>query len=742
MTPYFTRRHAAILLGLSATLAHAQTGAKFEEVKVFAEKLGRNTLETTSSVSVVTGEDINARGITSLAEILDSIANASMTENGQFSLRGVSSGGVDGNEFNSQTATVFIDGVAQDRVGLHYGMRDLFDISQVEVLRGPQSTSQGRNALAGAVLISTNNPGDNWDSHVRLNYGVYDGGANTGNQFYGTAFASGGPITDSVGARIVLQDRHSDGYLAQRDTGDKRYGQSDQQMARAKVSWQPAGLPDFSALLSMSYGESQLPPTKYYLRPSSEAYTSESNTEEVYKATLRAMSLNLDYQLNDHLSLSSISSGLRNTNYTLYDTDYSRDADSYYDLRSDNRNHSQEFRLNFRYERVRGVAGVYYGVFDDGYTSIFGDDIYPIIPVPPFSDFSYAEADYAFSRSDNIENTAIFAEADIDLSQRLTLTLGLRYDREDRSQKLPFTITHADAYTCLNSDCSTTLPPLDVTQLVIASGLFPESGQQSGDASYDAWLPKVALRYALSEQLGVFFVVNQAYRAGGADVLFSTGEVKEYEPEYTNNAELGFRYQSADARYTASSNIYYTEWQDQQVQVLTEAGDDSYRDNAANSELYGAELELQAQLSDRVSAYLALAYAHTEFSDFVTSGREYTGNEFARSPSATGSVGLSWRHPSGWHAAANLDHTGEFYSFADNEANSLNEARTLFHARAGYENANFAVQLIGRNLSNKEYTSFSQLWEKQSNRYGRTEDGLLVTHGAPRSIALQVDLYW
>lgn len=727
---------------MSATIVHSQTPPKLEEMTVLAEKVGRSALETTSSVSIVSGDDINARGISNLADILESIANANMTENGQFSLRGISSGGADGNEFNSQTTTVFIDGVAQDRVGLHYGMSDLFDIAQVEVLRGPQSTSLGRNALAGAVLISTNNPGTDWDSHLQLRYGRFDGGAAPGNHFYSTALASGGPLSDSLGARVVLQDRRSEGYLSHRDTGNDHYGESRQQMARAKLHWQPAGLSDFSALLAISYGESELPPTKYYQRPDSPSYTSESNTDEVYKATLRALSLTLDYQVNDQISFTSISSGLRNSNFTLYDTDYSRDANSYYDLRSDNRNHSQELRVNLSGEGLRGVAGLYYGVFDDGYSAIFADDIVPIVPLPPLSDFTYAEADYAFSRSDNIENTAIFAEADIDLSQDLTLSLGLRYDQEKRSQKLPFKITHAEAYTCLSADCSATLPPLDITQLVVASGLFPESGQQAGDARYDAWLPKLALRYSISEQLGIFAAINQAYRAGGADVLFSSGEVKEYAPEYTNNAELGFRYQSSDKRYTATSNVYYTQWKDQQVLVLTEAGDDSYRDNAASSELYGAELELRGELTEQISAYLTLAYARTEFDNFVSSGRDYTGNEFARAPRRTSSLGINWRHPSGWLAAANIDHTGAYYSFADNDADSRNDARTLLNARIGYQTPQLGLQLIGRNLGNEETTTFRQAWEKQSNRYGRTVDGLLLTHGAPRSLALQLDLYW
>ena len=162
---------------------------------------------------------------------------------------------------------------------------------------------------------------------------------------------------------------------------------------------------------------------------------------------------------------------------------------------------------------------------------------------------------------------------------KLTGTLGLRYDYEQSEASLRFLITRADAVVCTGHAMlpggQTCTPGTSVLVPLRQSGLIPESAGDAAKNDYDALLPKLGLRYAFTPGLSAFGTFSIGYRAGGADTLFTTGEIKTFGPETTYNYETGLRSQWLKRRLNVDLNVFYIQWKDQQIQQRTEDSNDS-----------------------------------------------------------------------------------------------------------------------------------------------------------------------
>lgn len=223
----------------------AQASQESGVIIVTGEKVDRSLQETVTSVGIVTGETIEALGVTSLSETFYYIANVNLgnTEGG-FSIRGIPFDNLLG-AGSSPLAQIYVDDVTLSDQSTRFGAEGVWDVAQVEVLRGAQSTVQGRNALAGAIIIRTSDPTFTWEGKARV-----IGFTSKGGEEFAVSGAVGGPIIDDILAfRVAGERRKSDGFVSNPITGGKDF--LDQWNGRAKLLFTPT--PDIRSLLTYAY---------------------------------------------------------------------------------------------------------------------------------------------------------------------------------------------------------------------------------------------------------------------------------------------------------------------------------------------------------------------------------------------------------------------------------------------------------------------------------------------------------
>lgn len=226
----FVKLLLPVAIGLACTPAF---GAELEETYVTAQKRVENLQDVPISVQTVTGEYIQKTGIQNLEDLSQAVPNVSISEGfaGEvINIRGFGSGG---NPSFEQAVATFIDGVYFGRA--KQSLASFLDIEHVEVLRGPQSTFFGNNAIAGALNISTNKPTEEAEGSIGLSYAPDDEEINA-------TFAYGGMLTDTFGARVSVKYRSLDGYLKLEQDGVDAglTPEKDVEVGRVSFVWLPS----------------------------------------------------------------------------------------------------------------------------------------------------------------------------------------------------------------------------------------------------------------------------------------------------------------------------------------------------------------------------------------------------------------------------------------------------------------------------------------------------------------------
>lgn len=336
-------------------------GAALEQQVVEGEKVIRTIRDTQTSVAVVTGQDIEERQIRDLDEAVGQAANVVTTQdpNAGFAVRGLNSEGLTGLQHISGVPAigVVIDGVTQNPDAVRRGARGLWDIEQVEVLRGPQSTLQGRNAIGGTVVVKTNDP------TYKLG-GVVEGTIGT-NDLYGAGFVLNSPIVAGQSAFRIS------GYKTERDRGidyadpeNKDMGIDAYDTLRGKLLIEPDSLPGFSALFTASRthdapGSGIVSGPNFLDRELN--YT--SSFTDFREGTVENYAADLSYEFSPGLTLRSVTGYAETVSeiYTAAGAELIRDGDNV-----SGSDFTQDLRLEIDNQGngLSGVLGLFYGKFE------------------------------------------------------------------------------------------------------------------------------------------------------------------------------------------------------------------------------------------------------------------------------------------------------------------------------------------------------------------------------------------
>lgn len=762
--------------------------ARQETIVVTGEKQDRSLQDTVASVDVTTAADIEALNIVDLEDVLRRVGNAGFVTTGsgrneQFTLRGVQSQGVTGGS-NTPVSTLYIDGAVVPNQAAGAAISNAWDVQQVEVLRGAQSTVQGRNSLIGAIVVNTVDPTDEFDWAARATYGTENS--------YELSGAIGGPIVeDQIGFRLSGQITETDGFITRLDGSDADAEETT--VLRGKLAITPSAIPDLEIMLTGIYSdETDGSALVDAADPSARIQSADVVTRT--ERELNLFSANIAYNINDTFDFVSL------TTFSQLTTDEVADFDGapalpvpFTAIRVDERDSEdfqQEFRLLFETERIRGLVGALYAERSaDDQTS--ATQTFPIPPLdltalglndvylgvtqqataafnPPagfpiaapataprsladpliFGTFLPIQSDFTFQP--DFATTALFGELEFDVTDKLTLTGGFRYEQEDADygaaqtnilleadDQLAVTTGNPGLVAAIATAVETEYTPIvgpgnaaalaQGTAPIIAS-FYPQFAQGAIAAlagpnflspieldesqSFEVFLPKAVATYDFTDTVSVSLSAQQAYRPGGIGINPVRGSAYIFDEEKSWNYEIALRTQSADGRLTFNVNAFLIDWEDQQLEVtLSPTPQDTEVVNAGESELSGLEATLDYEVNENWDIFASIGLLSTEISADnraivqTDPTQSLVGNEFPFAPEYTAAVGTSFRYPSGWSGTVDVNFVGESEPLLPNgQGFGSNESRALLNARFGYDfNANANLFVFGSNILDETY---------------------------------------
>ncbi|MEM7704869.1 MAG: TonB-dependent receptor [Pseudomonadota bacterium] len=636
-----------------------------EEITIYGENIRRGILDTNTSINVQTESDIVRSNDKRITDVFNRAANVNVNGTGlqafTFSIRGINSSGI-GGAGSAALASLMVDGAAFTTQQLARGFNSLFDVEQVEMLRGPQSTAQARNSLAGGVVVSTNDPEFQQNTQAIAavgNYGTYEiGVANTG------------PITDELAYRITVQRLNTDGFIENPTLDTDVYNFNDTDTFRGKLLYRSQRVP-LEVLLSHTHVQADARNDVNVWFPETRRFTNGNvygtggmDTEQDVKT------LNIRYQLSDSIALeaqtayNNFVSEDRNSNYATS----LPDLDQTWLATADQDEFNQTLRLEYEGSRVRGAVGLFYS---DETNRVLRDGV-------AFPNFAGGlDLDALINSPTTTETTAVFGEFDIEVSDKLLLTLGGRYEQIDLNA-------------IGNLSANLILPPPVPYTVVVPNVL---GGITDGSTDFSEFLPKVGLTYSLSSRQRLGFTYTEGYRQGGVTTNNATLEIDEFDPEFVKNYELSYK-ASLGAGFELNANLFYLDWTDQQVNDAPPGSVILTTLNSGESEVSGMELEMSWR-NDQWDAYASLGLVETEFKRFTSGFNDFSGNEFPNAPGMTAAAGAFYTRGD-WTLGAEGNYRDGFFTRADNEFKA--DSLMLFDLSADYRWGDFTVRAFVDNV--------------------------------------------
>lgn len=620
---------------LSSTIAFAQESTPLQTIQVQGNKENKTYEESTESISVVPSKQLDSPMQTDSVQALNALPNISVNRNDNtFSIRGVNNTGVTGYA-KDNVSSIIVDDVFQTDLAIKAGSIELWDINHVEVYRGPQSTSQGVNSLAGSILLFHNKPAEQTEGAVKLGYGSFNKqelGAMTNNVWF----------DGKVLSRITYNKEKSDGYIKNLARDNSKWGSKDKDYLNLDLVF---NITDNS-----------------YIRVNSKLMQTDNGGIYVQSSNPFDYEVNEDVDFSTHTKNNQTSIryvgkfGERWSNevitaYSISRNDETSDADgspqptagTRYETHVDSF-YSVENLLKYQSERFKNVLGFHAHQFD-----LMDDDQFNLLfPVPTTTLITPVATRQKSDKDRTV--LAVFDSALIKFTPSQSLNLGLRYEYVKNKYGAAVSATRTQNLGGANA--------------TIDAYLAQRSGAYDNTNYNSVLLPKAAYAIELNNHtLGAFF--SQGYRTGGISINRSQAKTDEYSPETTSNYELSYKYTRENIRL--SSNVFYTNWKDQQVLIYLSADTfNSQVQNAAASELYGAEAEAQVDLNPQHSLGVSGGYVMTRFNNFVNRNVDYGGNQFPFAPNWTGRGFYTYNINESWTASSILRYLGKSYTNADN----------------------------------------------------------------------------
>lgn len=730
-----------ILLAASSIYAKAQQTDSIKSVTasdVVVMTSDKETLDPTRqpvSISVVTPYKMNQRRIETVKDLSMVIPNVFIPEYGSRLTMPVYIRGI-GSRSGNQSIGMYVDNVSlMDKSMFDF---DFQDIQRIEVLRGPQGTLYGRNAMGGIMNIHTLSPLDWQGTKIKLdagNYGQYGGAVSTYHKF-----------GEKVGISLAINGNYNDGFF---------YNETRDEMA--DKGWNAAGRIKLEALLgekwkmtvTTSYSHTDQNAFAYGLYDNETEETSDPmfNDRGSYKRKMSSSSLRFEYR-TDNLLFTS------NTGYQWLmdrmDMDQDFTAKSIFTISQQQQENgvNQEFTIrntddgNYRWSS--GIYAFYEGLNTNSLVTFKEDGIRDILQpifdnmLPPYLPIkltitdsyipnpgSYSTPSFGFAVYHQSTFKNLFTDG-------LSLTLGARLDYEKQYLSYGTDMT-------MNILASMTILPVQIPMKVEKN----LKGDQSQD--FIKFQPKLSIQYECTPDIMTYFTVANGYKAGGYNIQmfseviqdsmksFRPGNIgipskKEgqrelkntisYKPENTWNFELGTKFSLLGGKLSSQLALFYMDVSNIQLTQFVDGGSGRILTNAGRARSFGAEVSVNGRIADNLALDLAYGYTNSKFTDYDTNDPEsvydpelnYEGKFVPYAPQHTLSLGAAYTFAirDKWVDAitvsSQLNGAGKIYW---TERNDISQPfYCLLNADVTMRAKWMRISLWGKNLTGTSYGAF------------------------------------
>jgi len=683
-TPSMAQGNTAEQASAAGGSGTGQDGSGLADIIVTAQKRTERLQDVPVAVTALAGQALQEANISDTKALSAVVPSLNFTHTASFAqvfIRGVGSRGASGGD--EQIVPIYVDGVYQ--VGMTAGIFKLNSIDRIEVLRGPQGTLFGRNAVGGAINIVTRDPSFKPSAELGLGYGRF-------NELKGDLYASG-PLTDNLAANISLMRHQDDGYARDVLRGT-REAASHTTSLRAKLLWEPAE--NLQAKLTGYFIEAgdAAGVVGFPLNGNTAARRDDpnifigrgyrlSNSFSPFADTKSyGGSFDLNYGLGG-VDLSAL------TSYSYFTSDFATDNDATASTIPGSRTNSRFRGIDQHYTFTQEVRASSTG--DGPFKWLIGGFFFRDLLKNPL----YENAPgLSVTNRGTTHSVAVFGELEYMLTPELSFKVGGRYTEDKR---------FANTYD------------------ILANKRAKEKRK------WEDFSSRFTIDYAFAPSQRVYFTYSEAFKSGVIIQPVTTASIdfiNVVDPEKLRAYEIGYK-GDLSSNFRANIAAYYYDYKDVQVLsqgVLPSGSPFTFLQNAAKEEVYGVDADLTFAPSRYVTMGLAIAWLHARYKDFPNAAVQVprpdgmgntgiivdaAGNKVQRAPDFTAGLNGSYTVPNEVFGgelrfSGNLSYgSGWTFDFIDR----LNTGDYVdVNARISWTSADehYSVALWGTNLANSQ----------------------------------------
>ena len=728
-----------------APVVVAQTGGSslvLEEVTVTARRRAESLQDVPIAVTALSGDELTMRGAQDITEIAQAVPSVTLEPS----------------RATNTTLTAFIRGVGQQDplAGFEQGVAlylddvylarpqgallDIYDVERIEVLRGPQGTLYGRNAVGGAIKYVTRRLSDDLNVRLRGSYGQY-------NQMDLVGTVSGA-VADGFRLGATVASFQRDGFGDNLFTGGEQYDK-DIVGYRISAEWEPTD----AVLIRLAYDNTDDQSSAVAgWRPYPGAFSGTPSPRDVFDTNAGASTLpstagingnnqveaegwmaSIDWNVTDEITLRSITSGREDFTESVIDFDSLATPDFDAPVIYDNEQFSQEFQLLWNTDRWNLVLGYYY--LDSEASNDF-DVVLGLLVPGGLTAYTGGVVE--------TEAWSVFGDLTYELTERWSLSVGGRYTEDERSADIFRANYLGTGSPAFGNDSA----------FLLAVGSDYEASRTYYDFS-----PRINLSYALNEDVTVYGGYSEGWKAGSFDprgANFLTPEVERgFDPEELDSWELGLKSTWWGGRAVTNVALFYSDYRDMQIpgSVGVDSDGDGVNDsfvgtvtNAAQSTISGIEIEGNLLLTENLSLAFSGSFLDASIDEWLVGGVDVSDQRaIQNTPEEMMFVGLNYTIPAfGGEVllATNYSYKSEIQQFEAPAPDIDQDAYGIWNASVVWRSDSEAwiVGLHGKNLADEEYRTAGYCFGFQGcpSALG-LENNTTVFFGPPRTVFATVE---